>query len=413
MQPTDSIRHYGGAASARDYWVKLCLLWLAGVALRLTLLAIPPIIPMIQRDLQLSGTEIGILSGLPAVLFGAAALPGSALIGRFGALSTLIAGVIVTGIASALRGAMLNVWALYAATIMMSAGIAIMQPSLPPLVRQWLPQRVTFATAVFTNGLLVGEVIAVMLTIPLVLPIVNGSWRAALAVWSLPIFLIAAAFIVLAPRPSTPAVLVPTSSSISRMSWRNKQIWQLGFVFGSVNSVYFCSNAFLPGHLAAAGRPDLIGGALTALNFGQLPASLVLLAISTRFERRALPFVLSGALMLLCLAGIVMTAGAWTIVFAAGIRSALCRGAHARLCPPAALDRAVGRGPHVGCDVHHQLQRGSFCFGAERHELGSYGRRAVCVSADCNQHAAAVARGPGNSLLRCAAFCAMSFPRQH
>jgi MFS transporter, CP family, cyanate transporter len=162
-----------------------------------------------------------------------------------------------------------------------------------------------------------------MLTIPLVLPIVNGSWRAALAVWSLPIFLIAAAFIVLAPRPSTPAVLVPTSSSVSRASWRNKQIWQLGFVFGSVNSVYFCSNAFLPGHLAVAGRPDLIGGALTALNFGQLPASLVLLAISTRFERRALPFVLSGALMLLCLAGIVMTAGAWTIVFAAGI-GALC-----------------------------------------------------------------------------------------
>ena len=323
MQSIDPTIGYGGAASARDYWVKLCLLWLAGVALRLTLLAIPPIIPMIQRDLQLSGTEIGILSGLPAVLFGAAALPGSALIGRFGALSTLIAGVIVTGIASALRGAMLNVWALYAATIMMSAGIAIMQPSLPPLVRQWLPQRVTFATAVFTNGLLVGEVIAVMLTIPLVLPIVNGSWRAALAVWSLPIFLIAAAFIVLAPRPSTPAVLVATSSSISRMSWRNKQIWQLGFVFGSVNSVYFCSNAFLPGHLAAAGRPDLIGGALTALNFGQLPASLVLLAISTRFERRALPFVLSGALMLLCLAGIAMTAGAWTIVFAAGI-GALC-----------------------------------------------------------------------------------------
>jgi CP family cyanate transporter-like MFS transporter len=219
---------------------KLCLLWLAGVALRLTLLAVPPIIPMIQRDLQLSGTEIGILSGLPAVLFGAAALPGSALIGRFGALRTLIAGLIVTGIASALRGAMLNVWVLYAATVVMSTGVAIMQPSLPPLVRQWLPQRVTFATAVFTNGLLVGEVIAVMLTIPLVLPIVNGSWRAALAVWSLPIFLIAAVFIVLAPRSSTPAVPVPTSSSVSRASWRNKQIWQLGFVFGSVNSVYFC-----------------------------------------------------------------------------------------------------------------------------------------------------------------------------
>jgi MFS transporter, CP family, cyanate transporter len=323
VQPTDHKRPIEPADSAQQYWTKLCLLWLAGVALRLTLLAVPPVIPMIQRDLQLSGTEIGILSGLPPVLFGAAALPGSVLIGRFGALSTLIAGLIVTAIASALRGAFLNVWALYAATVLMSAGVAIMQPALPPLVRQWLPQRVTFATAVFTNGLLVGEVIAVMLTIPVVLPLVNGSWRGALAAWGLPVFLIAVAFVVLAPQSTAHRVPAPISSSLPRTSWRSKQIWQLGFVFGSVNSVYFCTNAFLPGHLEAAGRVDLIGIALTALNFGQLPMSLVLLAISTRFERRALPFVLSGAFMLVCLAGVVMTAGAWTIVFAAGI-GAIC-----------------------------------------------------------------------------------------
>ena len=52
---------------------------------------------------------------------------------------------------------MLNVSVLYTATIVMSAGIAIMQPALPPLVRQWLPQRVSFGTRVYTNGLLVGE----------------------------------------------------------------------------------------------------------------------------------------------------------------------------------------------------------------------------------------------------------------
>ena len=40
--------------------------------------------------------------------------------------------------------------------------------------------------------------------------------------------------------------------------WRNKLIWQVGILLGSVNSVYFCSNAFLPGYLTDAGRPDLI-----------------------------------------------------------------------------------------------------------------------------------------------------------
>ena len=40
-------------------------------------------------------------------------------------------------------------------------------------------------------------------------------------------------------------------------------------------------------------RPDLISGALTALNFGQLPASLVLLAVASKLEGRSWPFVAS------------------------------------------------------------------------------------------------------------------------
>src|SRR5436305_10393552 len=178
-------------AFMREFCAAASLLWLAGTGLRLTVLAVPPVILLIQADLRLSGTEIGILSGLPVILFGLAALPGSLLIARFGAVPTLVAGLFVAGLASGLRGAAPNVAALYAATILMSAGIAIMQPALAPLVRQWLPKRVSFATALYSNGLLVGETLPVMLTIPLVLPFVDSSWRLSLAIWGLPLLLIA------------------------------------------------------------------------------------------------------------------------------------------------------------------------------------------------------------------------------
>ena len=98
--------------------------------------------------------------------------------------------------------------------------------------------------------------------------------------------------------------------------WRNPLTWQIGVLFGSVNGVYFCSNAFLPGYLTDAGRPDLISAALTALNFGQLPASFLLLATADRFVRRAWPFMVCGSLMLLCLGGIVLTASLWTVACA-------------------------------------------------------------------------------------------------
>src|SRR5215467_8774589 len=199
----------------REFWVAVGLLWLAGVGLRLTILAVPPVISLIQHDLQLSGTEIGILSGLPVILFAIAALPGSLLIGRFGALATLVSGLVIAGTGSALRGALLDVSVLYAATVVMSAGIAIMQPALPPLVRQWLPQRVSFGTALYSNGLLVSEVLAVVLTIPIVLPLVDNSWRLSLAVWGIPLILIAVMAVALAPRSAAAAAIKPASGSSS------------------------------------------------------------------------------------------------------------------------------------------------------------------------------------------------------
>jgi CP family cyanate transporter-like MFS transporter len=300
----------------REFWVAVSLLWLAGVGLRLTILAVPPVISLIQADLNLSGTQIGVLSGLPIILFGIAALPGSLLVARFGALATLVAGLLITGVASGLRGAALDVAVLYAATILMSGGIAIMQPALPLLVRQWLPQRVSFGTAVYSNGLLVAETVAVLLTIPVVLPLVDNSWRLSLAVWGAPLIVIAVLTVVLAPPPKETAAILPPKGRSWWPDWSNKLIWQLGLVFGAVNSTYFCSNGFLPGHLTDAGRPDLIGSALTALNFGQLPASFALLGIVDKLERRAWPFMVCGALMLVCVVGIAVTANLWTVFFA-------------------------------------------------------------------------------------------------
>jgi hypothetical protein len=58
----------------RRFLLHLLLLWLAGNALRLTILAVPPVIPSIHNDLDLSATGVGILGGLPVVMFAAIAL---------------------------------------------------------------------------------------------------------------------------------------------------------------------------------------------------------------------------------------------------------------------------------------------------------------------------------------------------
>ncbi len=169
------------------------LLWLFGLCLRTTVLAVPPVIPMIHQSLALSQAEIGALASLPVLLFSFAAVPGSILIARFGAFRVLVGGILLTGLGSALRGAAPDAAMLFAATFVMGIGIAIMQPSLPPVVREWVPRKIALGTAVYSNGLLMGEALAASLTIPVVLPLAGGDWRLALVAWSVPIFLVALA----------------------------------------------------------------------------------------------------------------------------------------------------------------------------------------------------------------------------
>ena len=306
---------FGGMS--RSYLLKcVALLFLAGVALRLTVLAVPPVIPQIHADLNLTETEVGILTGLPQVLFAGAAVAGSLLIARLGALRTLVIGLILNAIASGLRGAIPSVAPLYAATVVMAFGVAITQPALPPLTQKWLPDRVGFATAVYSNGLLIGEIVPTAFTISFVLPLVADSWRLDFVVWAVPTALIAVAVAAFAPRSPEPG----ESASGRRWwpDWRDRLIWRLGLMLGSITSMYFSSNAFIPEYLRHVGRPDLIGPALTALNLGQLPASLLLLAVAGQLERRTWPYLLCGVLCLASVLGMVFLPGAGFIA-AAGL----------------------------------------------------------------------------------------------
>ncbi len=337
-------------------WLPVALLWLAGNALRLTILAVPPVIALIRDDFALNATQVGLLSSIPPALFAIAALAGSLLVARLGIMGALVGGLLIIAVGSALRGLSSSYAALLATTIVMSAGVAIMQPIMPTAVRQWLPRRIGLGTAIYTNGLLVGELFPVWLTIPLVLPAVHGDWRMAFVLWSVPVLVIAIVVFMGAPRSSStghpaaaPAKWLP--------DWHRGLVWRLGVMFGCINALYFSTNAFIPIYLTSAGRPDLISGALTALNLGQVPASLLLLATAGRLQRRAWPYLASGALSLAAVLGLVFDVGPWTTVGRA-VRF-LRRGRTdprtdvARVAVRAARCRAHGRRY-----VHHQLWRG-------------------------------------------------------
>ena len=302
----------------------VALLWFSGAALRVSILAVPPVIAFLRSDLQMSATEIGILSGLPMIMIAAAAVPGSFAISKFGALRTLVGALILAAIGAALRGFIPNVAALLASTTIMSLGIAIAQPALPVLVREWLPSRIGFGTAAYSNGMVIGCLLPVLFA-PVVLTLAPGNWRLVLAGSSFFILIVACLLATLAePRAEHTEI-----NNATPLTWPPfgdyGLLWRLGLIFGSNNSVYFGTNAFLPLYLIEVGRPELVSTALALYNFGQLPSSLLVMAFAGRIERRTWPYLFSGVLLLLSIAVICMTADAWTLIatatlgFASGI----------------------------------------------------------------------------------------------
>ncbi len=273
----------------------------------------PPVITLIHRDLGgLDEKGIAAITGMTPMLLALAAIPGSLLIARIGARRAVIGGLLVIAAAAALRGVGPSLPVLAAMTFVMALGIAVIQPAFPTLIGQWFPARVGLATAAYSNGLLVGEIAAAALTVPL-LPVLGGSWELGIAVWSIPVAITA---LVVAARTAHEPVDAGRPPARWWPDWRDRNTWALGLIFGSASALYWGANAFIPDYLHGSHRPALISPAITALNGFQIPASIAIGILSRRLIGRRWPFVLMGAITGVALLGFLAMPGAWAVFWA-------------------------------------------------------------------------------------------------
>ena len=293
--------------------VRIALLWLAGVDLRLTLLAVPPVIPLIHRDLHLSESGIAALSNLPVLVLAGSSMFGALLTGRLGARRAMVLGLWVIAIASALRGVGPSIPMLFAATLVMGIGIALIQPAFPTLAHAWFGARTAFATGVWANGLLCGEALSASLTLPLVLPLVGGSWERSFVVWGAVVALTAIFLSAVRERDPRPR----ERNRAWLPDFRDRRVWLLGTFQSAASLAYFGANTFFPDFLHATGQPGLVAACLAALNIGQIPASLAVGLIPMRILAQRGTSLLVAALIVTALIGVLAFGGAVTVAAAA------------------------------------------------------------------------------------------------
>lgn len=267
-------------------WLVMILLWGSGLYLRLTVMVAPPLAPVIAKDLGLGQAATGSLTTLPILMLAVAAIAASYTISRIGARNTLAGALVLIVFTSALRGAG-EIPLLFAATAAMGIAIAAVQPALPTLLTQWCPQRIAFGTAVYMNGMLMGEVLGSTLTIPVMLPLAGGDWRLALLYWSAPALIPALALMTLVRSPATDHE--DTGSWMPE--WRRPLVWRLGALLGASGSLFFGTNAYLGSVLTGRGETELLAAGLILLNGTQLLASLLMFWLASRWTGRPTPLI--------------------------------------------------------------------------------------------------------------------------
>ena len=145
----------------------LALAWLAAFNLRSGFIGIGPVLPALTVDLGLSFAQASFLVAVPTLMMGLMAVPGGALVDRWGPSPVIAVGLTLVALGGGLRAFATGLVLLLALTFLFGAGIGLSQPSLPRIMRSRFPFRLGVTTGIYASGLISGSIVGASLTGPI------------------------------------------------------------------------------------------------------------------------------------------------------------------------------------------------------------------------------------------------------
>lgn len=311
------------------------LLFLIGIVvvslnLRPAIVSISPLLEQIRADIVVSYTIISLLTTIPTVTMGVFAFFAPWVARRVGRSRATLIAIGLLLVAVSIRVAAINPFILFGSTLVAGIGIATGQAYLPALVGEYYPDRVGFATGLYSTSLIIGAGLAAGVTVPI--RDFLGSWPLALAAWAVPlgIALLVWTVFVLAERRSirnagSSEPQTESSDQATRgLPWRNRTAWLTVLIFGGQAALFYAVVTWLPPLYVNEGVAAERAGFILLTMFAVMPvASLVFSTILDRVRYRRLPFLAALVFMgigILVVAVIPMyNPFLWSVVLGTGI----------------------------------------------------------------------------------------------
>ncbi|MFC4425964.1 MFS transporter [Deinococcus navajonensis] len=251
---------------------------LVALNLRPVIAAFGPLLAQIQRDLGVGAATVSLLTTIPLLCWGALALLAPALTRSRSAEVVILGCLGLIGLGAALRAGPNLPWILVG-TVLVGAGIAVVNVLLPSLIRRDFPGRLGLMTGLYTTAVVGGAAVASAVAVPL-MNALGGSWRLALGLWAgLALLGALAWWPAVRGRPRRPA----QGGSGARGIWNNPATLAVTLYMGTQSLVFFTWLTWLPRLLLDHGLGSAEAGALLSLgNIVQLPFTLAVPVLAAR-----------------------------------------------------------------------------------------------------------------------------------
>lgn len=295
-------------------WLLLLTLALVALNLRTVLTAIPPLTLDIQQATGWNDTTIGLLTTLPVIVMGVAALIVPWLAQRIGRPQTVWIALAVLVLASAGRLAAGVPVVLFITAFLGGLGIALASGLVPALVREKLPDSTGAATGLWTAAMFTGAALAAALTVPIALA--TGSWLWGLAVWALPAIIALITWtLVEAPYRRRDTDRAGGAISVRSLPWRQPLAWSLTAYLAINSLVFYTALAWIAPSLDERGWTTEEGGLLFGLfTASQIVAALLMPWLVQRLPGRRMVWGATVLVTSACLVSLAYTPGFLTVL---------------------------------------------------------------------------------------------------
>jgi MFS transporter, CP family, cyanate transporter len=256
-------------------------IFFVSLTLRPAVTSVGPLMNTIQDDLQITNTQISLLTAIPVFCMGLFAPLAVPFLKSFGYKHSINGLVILIGLSTSARVYFDSYVALLATSFLVGFAIAIISPIINAYIKETFEENMAPVIGIYSFAIGAGATLSAGLTGPIYEH--TSNWSFALAIWGF-VSIIALLFWTLAVSSKIEAKQIKRVDFVKRNPWKTKIAWIILLYFGLQTALFFSLTAWLPSIGQEQGY-SLITAAnvLTFMSIIQLIGNLTISSLISKF----------------------------------------------------------------------------------------------------------------------------------